>query len=104
MIYIYNPQKSVMFGTTVHLWLLRSKYPCKYGFFLDLYRQGEVGIYCDRNGVSLPLRILSKTFSHLIYRIEFKLWLYINKLNSNGCIVNSPTELGSEDKLFFFGF
>lgn len=104
MIYIYNPQKSAMFGTTVHLWLLRSKYPCKYGFFLDLYRKGEVGIYHDRNGVSLPLRILSKTFSHLFYRIEFKLWLYINNLNSNGCIINSPAELGAEDKLFLLGF
>lgn len=104
MLYLYNPQKSVMFGITLHLWLLRSRYPCKYGFFLDLYRKGEVGFYCDHNGVSLPLRFFNKNIAQFFYRIELKLWLYINNLDVSGRIIYNPSDLGSEDKLFLFGY
>jgi hypothetical protein len=104
MLYIYNPQKSVMFGVTLHLWLLRSRYPCKYGFFLDLYRRGDVGFYCDRNGISLPLRFLNKNLAFLFYRIELKLWLYINNLNTSRRIIHDSADLGCEDILFLFGY
>lgn len=102
MLYIYNPQKSVLFGLTVHLWLLRSKYACKYGFILDEYRKGRVGFYCDRYGISVPSRLLTVTLSRLFYRIEFKLWLFINNLNRSHRIVYNPTKLNANDTLFIF--
>ena len=104
--FIYNPQKSVMYGCTVLSWLTGANWPPKYNYFLELVREGKIGIVFDHHGSSVPIKFLrNKWLAKLFGWIECFIWMKINGLKITKTKFTFGTnKLIKGDVLFLFAF
>ena len=102
---LYNPHVDDFVGDPVQFLIFGRRPLKKYGFLLSepVKRNLKVQIYKDSSmSCILPLIIfvrLPKFLRFLITEFEFRIWLYLNKLNKDHYIrLNSN---GLKDKTFF---
>ena len=105
-IYLYNPQKSPMYGKTMLGYIAGTIWPSKYSYLVDLARSGRVGIIYDCHGSSLPFKMFKSGFlAKLFYRFEFMIWGRINSMPKNTNLIRASTSsLAKGDALFVMAF
>ncbi len=105
-IYLYNPQKSAMYGKTILSKITGAQWPSKYSYLVDLARSGTVGIIYDYHGSSLPFKMFkSGVLAKFLYRFEFMLWRRINSVPKNtNSILAHTSSLTKGDALFVLAF
>jgi hypothetical protein len=95
-----------MYGQTVLSWLMGANWPPKYSYFLELVREGEIGIVFDHHGSSSPIKIFrNKWLAKLFGWVECFIWMKINGLKITKTKFTFGTnKLNKGDVLFLFAF